>query len=165
MNNFSLILASKSPRRQFLLRELGFKFEVRTKETDESFPKELKAENIPLYLAKKKSEAFSEPTIDIEEPMEIHYSYVEQHLGTTAKKVYSKRTQRVMKFWKRYGLAGIAFLTPVLISIPIGTIILNNMIHDRKKIFLYMFVSILFWSLLLNLFFEIYHIRREGWLQ
>ena len=53
-----LILASKSPRRQYLLRELGIPFEVRTKEVDESFPADLKAENIPLYLCRKKAEAF-----------------------------------------------------------------------------------------------------------
>src|ERR1051325_1911002 len=53
-----IILASKSPRRQYLLRELGIPFEVRTKETDESFPADLKAENIPLYLCRKKAGAF-----------------------------------------------------------------------------------------------------------
>lgn len=55
---FSLILASGSPRRHFLLKELGLKFEVRTKETDESFPAELKAEQIAIFLAEKKAKAF-----------------------------------------------------------------------------------------------------------
>ena len=58
INRFKIILASKSPRRKFLLEEIGINFQVRTKETDESFPAELKAENIPLYLAQKKAEAF-----------------------------------------------------------------------------------------------------------
>jgi len=113
----------------------------------------------------KKPETFSEPTIDIDKPLKIHYAYVEKNNTAYSKKVSSKRMRRMIKIWNRYGLVGVAFLTPVLISIPIGTIILNNMIHDRKKIFLYMFVSILFWSLLLNLLFEVYHIRREGWLE
>src|ERR1035437_2695157 len=55
-----LILASKSPRRQHLLKELGFDFEVRTKDVDESFPEHLNAEEIPLYLCKKKADAFDE---------------------------------------------------------------------------------------------------------
>ncbi len=54
-----LILASKSPRRQYLLNELGLQFEVRTKEVDESFPANLKAQEIPLYLCKKKADAFN----------------------------------------------------------------------------------------------------------
>src|ERR1035437_2803800 len=55
-----IILASKSPRRQFLLKELGLHFEIRTKEVDESFPKKLKGRQIALYLCKKKAEAFKD---------------------------------------------------------------------------------------------------------
>jgi septum formation protein len=52
------ILASKSPRRQYLLKELGLHFDIHTKEVDESFPEHLKAQEIPLYLAEKKANAF-----------------------------------------------------------------------------------------------------------
>lgn len=58
LRNYKIVLASKSPRRQFLLKELGFDFETRTKEVDESFPKRLKGKQIALYLCKKKAEAF-----------------------------------------------------------------------------------------------------------
>ena len=54
------ILASKSPRRQYLLKELGLNFEVKTKEVDESFPENLNAQQIPLYLCEKKAKAFDE---------------------------------------------------------------------------------------------------------
>jgi septum formation protein len=51
-----LILASKSPRRQQLLRELGVPFDVRLfGETDESYPNELNFSEIPEYLATKKA--------------------------------------------------------------------------------------------------------------
>ena len=58
LSNYTIILASKSPRRQFLLKELGLDFEIRTKDVDESFPKKLKGKQIALYLCKKKAEAF-----------------------------------------------------------------------------------------------------------
>ena len=58
LRKYNIILASKSPRRQFLLKELGLDFEIRTKDTDESFPKKLKGKQIALYLCKKKAEAF-----------------------------------------------------------------------------------------------------------
>ena len=61
---YHLILASKSPRRQYLLKELGLNFEVRTKEVDESFPEHLKAQEIPLHLCEKKAEAFDEELKD-----------------------------------------------------------------------------------------------------
>jgi septum formation protein len=57
--NYTLILASKSPRRQQLLKEAGFSFEVRTLDTDESFPEELPNIEIARYLAEKKAAAFS----------------------------------------------------------------------------------------------------------
>ena len=53
-----IILASKSPRRHELLKGLGFDFEVRTKDVDESFSDDLKGADIPLYLSKQKADAF-----------------------------------------------------------------------------------------------------------
>jgi septum formation protein len=64
LKKYQLILASKSPRRQYLLKELGLTFEVRTKEVDESFSPNIKAQEIPLYLCKKKADAFDEDLND-----------------------------------------------------------------------------------------------------
>lgn len=55
---YHLILASKSPRRQELLRSLELDFEIRTNEVDESFPASMVVNNVAEYLAVKKSEAF-----------------------------------------------------------------------------------------------------------
>ncbi|MES2560617.1 MAG: Maf family nucleotide pyrophosphatase [Bacteroidota bacterium] len=56
-----IILASKSPRRQELIKGLEYPFEVRTYEVDESFPLELEGEEIALYLAEKKAKAYPLP--------------------------------------------------------------------------------------------------------
>jgi len=53
-----IVLASKSPRRQELLRGLGIDFELRTKEVEEDFPDTLKGGEIALFLANKKADAF-----------------------------------------------------------------------------------------------------------
>lgn len=53
-----IILASKSPRRQFLLREIGFTFDLYTRDVNEDFPSHLQGAEIPLYLCRKKAEAF-----------------------------------------------------------------------------------------------------------
>lgn len=58
LRNYRYILASKSPRRQFLLNELGLPFDLQTKDVNEDFPQELKREEIPLYLCRKKADAF-----------------------------------------------------------------------------------------------------------
>jgi septum formation protein len=55
---YQIILASKSPRRQSLLKELGFDFSIEEIDTDETFPDNLVREEIPMYLAGKKSEEY-----------------------------------------------------------------------------------------------------------
>ncbi|WP_297101183.1 Maf-like protein [uncultured Draconibacterium sp.] len=56
---YNFILASKSPRRQELLKSLGIGFQVKTKDVDENYPAELSPDQIPGYLAEKKAKAFS----------------------------------------------------------------------------------------------------------
>ncbi|MFD1551846.1 septum formation protein Maf [Putridiphycobacter roseus] len=53
-----VILASKSPRRQELLKGLNIPFEVLTREVDESYPKHLAPTEIATFLAEKKANAF-----------------------------------------------------------------------------------------------------------
>ncbi len=57
-NSWNIILASKSPRRQNLLKELGFDFEIKTKEVAEIYPPTLKREQVALYLSELKATAF-----------------------------------------------------------------------------------------------------------
>lgn len=59
IEKFNIILASKSPRRQELLRELGLKFEVAEKDYNETYPGYLRAEEIAMYLASAKAESFN----------------------------------------------------------------------------------------------------------
>ena len=60
LKKYHIILASKSPRRQELLRGMGVDFEILTKETDESFPPEMPLDEVPKYLSLQKSLAFAD---------------------------------------------------------------------------------------------------------
>src|SRR5665648_1105881 len=55
---FEIILASKSPRRQQLLSDLGLKFKVQSMDTPEDFPDGMKMTEIPVFLAELKASAF-----------------------------------------------------------------------------------------------------------
>jgi septum formation protein len=55
---YSLILASGSPRRQQFFKDLDLEFEIRLKEIEEVYPPELKAGEITNYLAELKANAF-----------------------------------------------------------------------------------------------------------
>lgn len=59
IREYRVILGSGSPRRKELLAMLDIDFEVRSAgDVDESYPADLPAEEVPLYLALKKSNAF-----------------------------------------------------------------------------------------------------------
>ena len=60
LKKYHIILASKSPRRQELLRGMGVDFAILTKETDESFPPEMPLDEVPKYLSLQKSLAFTD---------------------------------------------------------------------------------------------------------
>lgn len=61
LEQYRIILASNSPRRKELLAGLGISFDVLTiPGIDESYPDTLVGGDIPVYLAKKKSEAYND---------------------------------------------------------------------------------------------------------
>ena len=60
LNNYNIILASKSPRRQELLKGIGLNFNVLTKDVDESYPSRLSVYEVAPYLSLKKAKAFED---------------------------------------------------------------------------------------------------------
>ena len=103
-----------------------------------------------------KNNTFSTPVADVDGKIIINYSYIET--GKSKKKVFNPRNRRLVRIWSEWGILGIAFITPVLLSIPLGTIITTRLVHSKKKVFIYMFCSILFWSVLITSIFELYHV-------
>jgi len=59
---------------------------------------------------------------------------------------------------EKWGLAGIAFFTPFILSIPIGTSIAVHFYRDKQKVISYMLVSIAAWDIVLYVFYNnFYH--------
>ncbi len=56
---YNYILASKSPRRQELLKSLGIDFQVQVKAVNENYPPNLPKNEIPVFLAELKSLPFA----------------------------------------------------------------------------------------------------------
>lgn len=59
IRNKKVILASQSPRRQQLLSQIGFSFEIRTKPVEEIYPDDLTGVQISEYLVRLKADAFN----------------------------------------------------------------------------------------------------------
>lgn len=59
LNKYKIILASGSPRRRELLSGLGIDYDVKIlPDVDESYPDTLQGEEIPLYIAREKADAY-----------------------------------------------------------------------------------------------------------
>lgn len=56
---FNIILGSSSPRRNELLKSLGFDFVINPSNADEDYPLNLKGHEIPVFLAEKKASSFN----------------------------------------------------------------------------------------------------------
>ena len=59
LEKYTVVLASKSPRRQELLKGMGVRFVCLTKETPEDYP-EMPFKKVPEYLSRQKSLAFTD---------------------------------------------------------------------------------------------------------
>ncbi len=59
LRKYKVVLASNSPRRKELLAGLGVEYKIRTlPDVDESYPLSLQGEDIPLYIAREKANAY-----------------------------------------------------------------------------------------------------------
>jgi len=68
------------------------------------------------------------------------------------RKLFTKRNRRFVIFWRKYGLFGVSFLTPLVFSPVIGALLVNAFGGSKKKIITYMLISAAFWSFLLTKF-------------
>lgn len=66
------------------------------------------------------------------------------------KPLFSKKSRRFVAFVRKYGLIGLALLTPTLISIPVGTILARKFFPNRWKVFVYLSGSVVLWAFALS---------------
>lgn len=60
LKNYEIVLASGSPRRRQLLKEMGINFRVETREVEENFPEGLSPSETAVFLSHLKSQAFQD---------------------------------------------------------------------------------------------------------
>lgn len=62
------------------------------------------------------------------------------------KKRFTKRNRQFVTIWRKYGLSGVAFLTPLIFTPIGGTVLLTSFGSPRRKIIISMMISAVFWS-------------------
>ena len=83
--------------------------------------------------------------------LKLYYKLFPQTRKKNQKKKSSFRKKIAVKTAKKYGLFGIAILTPIFLSIPLGTFIALHLFPDKKKTLPMLFASVLGWSFILTL--------------
>ena len=79
------------------------------------------------------------------------WHWLKEQLGikkTKPKKVFSKRSRMMVRVKSKYGLAGIALLSPIIISLPVGAFLAMRYFKNKKQVFLYMLGGVILWSLI-----------------
>ncbi len=66
------------------------------------------------------------------------------------KKVFTFQNRLFVRIRKNYGFFGIVLLTPVLLSIPIGTFLAARFYPKRKYTLLYLSASVIIWSFIMS---------------
>ena len=64
--------------------------------------------------------------------------------------VFSWKSRLIIKVKWRFGILGLAMLTPTIMSIPIGTFIVNHFYRDKKRTLFYLTIAIIVWAFILN---------------
>jgi len=64
-------------------------------------------------------------------------------------KMTFSKLKRIIHIKNKYGLIGIAFLSPILLSIPLGCIVSASFETDKRKIITYQLASVILWSLII----------------
>jgi uncharacterized membrane protein len=66
-------------------------------------------------------------------------------------KRFSRKTRMAVRIWQRAGIAGIAFLTPILLTPIGGTVLAVSFRVNRVKLIGYMLVSAVVWAVVQTL--------------
>lgn len=67
------------------------------------------------------------------------------------RKRFSERNRRFVTIWKKYGVAGVAFLTPLILTPIGGTLLAISFGSPRDKLILYMLISASGWATVFSL--------------
>jgi hypothetical protein len=69
------------------------------------------------------------------------------------KKIFTKKNRRIVRIKQSYGLIGIALITPLLLSIPVGTFLMERYYPRSKYKIVALITSNIVWSVIYSLFY------------
>jgi hypothetical protein len=74
----------------------------------------------------------------------------EKQFSKKTAKIFTRKSRLIAKIRTSYGLWGIIFATPFILTIPVGAFLASKYYSRRKHIVLYMILSIIGWAGILS---------------
>lgn len=72
------------------------------------------------------------------------------------KKKFTKKNRLIINIKGKYGLIGLALLTPSVLSIPLGSILAGRYFDEDRRTIPYMIISIVAWAFVLSIFYHLF---------
>ena len=69
---------------------------------------------------------------------------------------FTRTNKMIARIRRKYGMFGIVFLTPILLSIPVGALLGTKYFHHKRSFIPSMMLSIFLWGIVSVLFFGIF---------
>lgn len=70
------------------------------------------------------------------------------HRFLESRKKFTPRNRKFVKIWKKYGLTGVAILTPLILTPIGGTILAVSAGSPKERIIFFMFISAVTWAVI-----------------
>ncbi len=90
---------------------------------------------------------------------EFIQSYLVRKFPWYFNRKFTRSNRFLVRIKQRFGLGGIAALTPIVLSIPVGVLFALTLTHDKKKIMISMILSVLFWASVIFLPYFVFNIN------
>lgn len=71
-------------------------------------------------------------------------------------RIFSRNKRRLVRIKNTYGITGIALLTPVVLSIPVGCLLVARYFPYQRNALLVLLAAVWFWAVSLSLFSFLY---------
>lgn len=72
------------------------------------------------------------------------------------KKKFTRKNKIIINIRRKYGFFGIIFLTPILLSIPIGAFLAQKYYSKKANVLVYMSISVVLWSFFISSIFFLF---------
>lgn len=90
-------------------------------------------------------------------------NYKDKKFASKKKTYFTKSNRRIIRIKNRFGLTGIAILTPLILSIPLGAFLAERFYKKKSQVIAYLSVSVMITSVVFYFIYYFFYDNLKGW--